>query len=147
MQHFHNSMNCLQESQQLENLHWFSDLSRDNFMSFKRYYCWLLRRIIIKSSLLSVHHRSCISDPNSLSGRHDSQVWDLGHRGSGEVPQSGPHVLQGSPGRHRGLWHNQRWHLRESKVMGEGASETGSNHWSFLWLMSFNELYCRPVLT
>ena len=80
---------------------------------------------IVKWSLLSVHHRSCIPDPDSLSGRHYSQVWDLGHRWSGEVSQSGAHVLQGSPGCHRGLWHYQRRHLRESKVLGEGASETG----------------------
>ena len=52
-------------------------------------------------------------------------VRDLGHGGPGALPQPRPDVLPRRPGRHRGLRYHQRWHLRESQVLGEGAAETG----------------------
>lgn len=56
----------------------------------------------------AVHFRhSRLPHADGMSGRHDGQVWDLGYRGAGAVPQPCAHVLQGSPGCHRGVWHHQ----------------------------------------
>ena len=41
---------------------------------------------------------SCIPDTDDLSGRHSCQVWDLGHSGTGAVPQPGTNVLPWCPG-------------------------------------------------
>ena len=50
---------------------------------------------------------SCLPHTDGMPGRHNSEVWDLGHRRTGALPQPRPHVLQGRPGCHRGLWHHQ----------------------------------------
>lgn len=50
---------------------------------------------------------SCIPGPVGVSGRHHGEVWNLGHRRAGAIPQSGSYVLPWSPGCHRCLWYNQ----------------------------------------
>ena len=67
------------------------------------------------SYLLCFALLSCLPHPDGLSGRHHSEVWDLGHGGSRALPQPGSNVLQRSPGSHRGLRHYQHsrfqaWH-------------------------------------
>ena len=50
---------------------------------------------------------SCLPHTDGMPGRHNGEVWDLGHGRTGALPQSRPHVLQGRPGCHRGLRHHQ----------------------------------------
>ena len=50
---------------------------------------------------------SCLSDSDGMFGRHNSQVWNLGHSWSGALPQSGSHVLQRCPGSHCGVWYHK----------------------------------------
>lgn len=67
-----------------------------------------LRRYCAAILICAVHFLSSrLPHADGMFGRHDSQVWDLGHGGAGAVSQPCTHVLQGSPGCHRGVWHHQ----------------------------------------
>lgn len=67
-----------------------------------------LRRYCAVILICAVHFLSSrLPHADGMFGRHDSQVWDLGHCGAGAVSQPCTHVLQGSPGCHRGVWHHQ----------------------------------------
>lgn len=61
---------------------------------------------------------SCFPHTDGMFGWYNSEVWDLGHRWTGTLPQLGPDVLQRSSGRYRGLRHHQH---RESHDISEGS--------------------------
>lgn len=50
---------------------------------------------------------SCISNTDCLSGRHDCEIWDLGHGRTRTLPQSCSDVLSRSPGCYRRLWYTK----------------------------------------
>ena len=70
---------------------------------------------------------SCLPHTDGMFGWHNSQVWDLGHCRTGTVSQLGTYVLQGSPGRHRGLRHHQH-----SELPGPWQDVSQASHKSFV---------------
>lgn len=50
---------------------------------------------------------SCLPDSDGVPGRHNGEIWNLGHGRPGALSQSGSHVLQRCPGGHRGVRHNK----------------------------------------
>lgn len=61
----------------------------------------------------------CSGLPGSVgvSGRHHSQVWDLGHCGTRAIPQSGSHVLPRCSGCHCCFWHHQAGTVQSLSVL------------------------------
>lgn len=63
---------------------------------------------------------SCVPHTDGMFGWYNSEVWDLGHRWTGTLPQPGTDVLQRSSGRYCGLRHHQR---RESHDISKDSQE------------------------
>lgn len=74
---------------------------------------------------------SCVSHTDGMFGWYDSEVWDLGHRWTGTLPQPGTDVLQRSSGRYCGLWHHQH---RESCDLRKDSQESRVSRVDGLWL-------------
>lgn len=63
---------------------------------------------------------SGVPHTDGMFGWYNGEVWDLGHRRTGTLPQPGTDVLQRSSGRYRGLRHHQH---RESCDISNDSQE------------------------
>ena len=64
-----------------------------------------------------VFYRHRLQDPDNRAGREEDQVADLGHGGTGAVPDHHHGLLPRRHGHHAGVRHHQREELRQHQEL------------------------------